>query len=106
MRLEGELSGKERIIRVSWDANLQISKGDEIEITRGIVNSENDIRASQLKNITSGRNERSDIEGVYMTRMPQDIKPSIRGIVKEIHASQSGTVFELIEGVGMLEVGL
>ena len=107
MRLEGELSRKERIIRVSWDANLQISKGDEIEITRGIVNSENDIRASQMKNITSGRNERREIEGGYFkTRKPKDIKPSIRGIVKEIHASRSGTVFKLVEGVGMLEVGL
>jgi len=101
------MSETKRIIQVTWDANLQISKGDEIEITRGIGNRESgNIRASRMRNITTGRDERSHIEGVLMTTMPKDIIPPLRGIVQEIHASSSATVFELVEGIGVLEVNL
>jgi uncharacterized protein (TIGR02391 family) len=100
-------SEKGRIVHVTWDANLQISKGDEIEITRGIGDSNTgDIRASVMKNVTTGREERSRIEGVLMTTMPEDINPPIKGIVREIRASSSATVFELVEGIGVLEVNL
>lgn len=100
------MSEKKRIINVTWDANLQISKGDEVEITRGIIYSTSNIRASRMKNITTDREERSRIEGVMMTQMPANITPPIRGIVQGIRASSGATEFELDEGVGVLEVNL
>src|SRR4030042_5878300 len=101
------MSEKRRIIHVTWDANLQISKGDEIEIRRGIGDSNSgSVRASVMKNITTGRDEKSRIEGVFDITMPKDINPPIKGIVREVHASPSATVFELVEGIGILEVNL
>lgn len=101
------MSEKRRIIQVTWDPNLQISKGDEIEITRGILaNNMGSVRASRIKNITTGREERSEIEGIVATTMPTDINPHIKGIVQEIHSGPSATVFELVEGIGVLEVNL
>jgi hypothetical protein len=67
------VSEKKKVIQVIWNDNLLVSKGDEIEITRGIVYSENNVRASHLRNLTNGREERSSIEGVLMTQMPTDI---------------------------------
>lgn len=101
------MSEKKRIIHVTWDGNLQISKGDEIEITKGIGDSRTgNIRASIMKNITLGRDERSRIEGVLMSVMPTDISPPVRGIVQEIRASSGATIFTLAEGIGILEVNL
>lgn len=100
------MSDKQRIIKVTWYGPLQMSEGDEIEITRGIGGGDA-ICASKLKNITNGRTEtNSDMEHTLDIAMPKDIKPSIHGIVKEVHASSSATLIILIEGVGMLEVGL
>jgi uncharacterized protein (TIGR02391 family) len=99
------MSGKEHIIRVHWDAGLQISKGDEIEISRGIARGDS-IQASQLRNITTGRNETSSIDDELAETMPKDIKPPIHGVVKTISGSPSETDFELVEGVGVLEVDL
>lgn len=100
------MSDKKRIIRITWDSGLQVSKGDEVEILRGIVFNEDNIRASLMKNITSGREERSSIEGVLDTRMPTDIVPPIKGIVQEIEARSNETKFDIVVGVGVIEVGL
>lgn len=100
------MNEKKKVIQVTWNDNLLISKGDEIEITRGIVYSENNVRASHLRNLTNGREERSSIEGVLMTQMPTDIVPPIKGIVQKVQVSSNQTVFELVEGVGILEIGL
>jgi uncharacterized protein (TIGR02391 family) len=101
------MSEKRRIIHVAWDPNLQISEGDEIETTRGILDKNTgDVRASRMKNITTGREEGSEIEGIMATTMPTDINPHIKGIVQEIRSSPSATVFELVEGIGVLEVNL
>lgn len=100
------MSDKKGVIQVAWDGALQISKGDEIEIIKGIALGENYIRASVLKNITLGREERSRIEGVLMTKMPEDIRPPRKGVVQQVHATAGQTYFELIEGVGVLEIGL
>jgi len=91
-----------RVIKVSWDGQLQISEGDEVEILRGIVN-ESRIRASVLMNHTRGRRERSDIEGVLMTRGPSDLKPPMRGVAKNIEATRSSTSFDLVESIGIVE---
>jgi len=100
------LSDKKSIIKVTWDGDLQISKEDEVEILRGIVYSEDNIRASLMRNITTGRKERSSIEGVVMTRSPVDIMPPIKGIVQGIEARRGETKFNLVVGVGIIEVGL
>ena len=100
-----QLPEKEHVIKVSWSGKLQISKGDEIEITRGIVGRDS-LNAFRLRNITNGRTEVSDRDGVLDITMPIDFEPPILGVVKEIFSGGFGTVFELVEGVGMLEVGL
>jgi len=100
------LSDKKRIIKITWDAGLQISKGDEVEILRGIIYNESNIRASLMRNITTGREEKSRIEGVLMIRSPTDIKPPIKGIVQGIKARSGETVFDLVVGVGIIEVEL
>jgi uncharacterized protein (TIGR02391 family) len=100
------VSEKKKVIEVKWDNNLLVSKGDEIEITRGIVYSENNVRASHLRNLTNGREERSSIEGVLMTQEPTDIVPPIKGIVQKVQASSNQTIFELVEEAGILAIGL
>ena len=100
------MTEKKRIVKVTWDGGLQISKGDEIEILRGIVNNESSIRASVIWNITTGREERSNIEGLSMPRNPTDIMPPIKGAVQRIGARSNETIFELVVGVGIIEVGL
>jgi hypothetical protein len=100
------LSKNKRIVKVTWDSGLQISKGDEIEILRGIVHSESDIRATRLRNITRGRKEVSRMEGILTTVTPEDIEPPIRGIVEGIEAYSNETKFDLIVGLGLIEVGL
>jgi len=100
------MSEKKQIVKVTWDESLQISKGDEIEILRGIVYGESQIRASVMRNLTTGREERSSIEGVLMTQMPSDLHPPIRGVVQSVIASAHHIEFELVKGVGIIEVGL
>jgi uncharacterized protein (TIGR02391 family) len=101
------MSEKKGIIRVTWDGSLQISKGNEIKITKGIVDSTTgNIRASIMKNITLGRDERSQIAGLLMSVMPTNISPPVRGFVQEIHASSGGTIFTLDVGFRILEVNL
>jgi hypothetical protein len=100
------MSEKKQIVKVTWDSGLQVSKGDEIEILRGIVNGESQIRASVMRNLTTGREERSRIEGVSMTRMPSDLQPPIKGVVQSVIASAHQTEFELVKGVGIVEVRL
>jgi len=85
---------------------LQVSKGDEVRILRGIVHSESNIRASVMENITRGRIERSRIEGVIMARQPTNIIPPIKGVVERVDARSNETQFDLIVGVGLIEVGL
>lgn len=99
------VSAKERVIKVTWRGNLQISKGDEIEIPRGKGGGDN-IQASILKNLTNGRTEISDIEHILDITMPKDFNPPIHGIVRAIYAGGSSTVFTLVEDFGLLEVGL
>src|SRR4030067_461584 len=89
---------------VTWDGNLQISKGDEVKILRGIVSPNDSIRASVIENVTTGREETSGIEGILMTRMPFDINPPITGIIQKVSCSDGATVFQLAEGIGVLEV--
>ena len=101
-----ELSDKNRIVKILYDANLQISKGDEVVIYRGIVHSENNIRASVMENINTGRKERSSIEGTLMSRNPIDIEPPIRGVVQRIDARSYETEFDLAIHGGIIEVGL
>lgn len=101
------MSEKKRIIQVTWDGNLQIFEGDEIEITKAIVYENKDkVRAFRIKNITTGREDISEREGVLDIQMPEDINPPIRGTVREIHASSIFTSFTLVEGIGILEVNL
>jgi len=91
-----ETLSEKRLVKVTWDAGLQISEGDEVEILRGIIYTESNIRASVMRNITTGREEKSSIEGILMTRNPTDIKPPIKGIVQEIKACMH--VGDLYEG--------
>ncbi len=101
------MSEKKRIIHVIWDGNLQISKGDEIEITKAIeYENKEKVRAFRMNNITTGREEISPREGILDIQMPEDINPPIRGSVQEIHAGSGATVFTLAEGSGILEVNL
>ena len=77
------MSEKRRIIHVAWDPHLQISEGDEIETTRGILDKNTgDVRASRMKNITTGREEGSEIEGIMATTMPTDINPHQRNCAR------------------------
>jgi len=102
------MSNKKQVIKVTWDSGLQISKGDEVEILRGIVYGENNIRASTMKNLTTGREERSRIEGVLMTKMPTDLQPPIKGVVQSVRAlaNEGETEFDIVRGVGVIEIGL
>ena len=93
-------------MKIVWDANLQISKGDEVKILKGIIRNENSIRASVIENITKGRSEISSIEGVLMTREPTNIIPPIKGVVERVDARSNETQFDLVVGVGLIEVGL
>lgn len=95
-----------KAVKVTWDANLQISRGDEVKILRGIVHSEDNITASVIENITRGRRDRSRIEGVIMASPPTDIEPPIRGIVESVDARSNETQFDLVVGVGVIEVAL
>lgn len=97
---------KQHSIKVTWDGTLQISKGNEIELQRGIIVNKSEIRASVIKNITTGRTEISRIEGVLMVQGTQDIIPPIHGVVREIMAGSNGTNFEMVEGIGLLEDNL
>jgi len=99
------MSDKKRIV-VVWDANLQVSKGDEVKILRGIMRSESSIRASVLENVTRGRIERSSIENIMMTTQPRNITPPLKGVVEKVDARSNETLFDLIVGVGFIEVGL
>ncbi len=86
-------------IRVTWDGrSLNVTVGDEIEILRGIIMRDiypDDIRATMIKNLTSGAKFRSRIEGVMMSESPKDIDPPIRGYVQNLEVS-GNTTFELV----------
>ena len=102
------MSTKENVMRVIWDAPLLISKGDEVEILRGVVDEVNlgSIYAFELKNITSGRREIREIipKGMFGRTPPQLFNPPILGFVRNIVVSPSGTGFELVEQAGTLTV--
>lgn len=100
------LSDNKRIIKVTWDSGFQISKGDEVEILRGIVDQAGNIRATLMRNKTTGRKERSRLERITMTVRPTDIQPPIRGIVGDVEALSNETRFDLVIGAGLIEVGL
>ena len=93
------MSKKESVTKVIWDADLHVSKGDEIEILSGIIDVDNvgNVYAFELRNITKGRREiREIIRGnMFAQKSPEQFKPSIHGIVKNIFVSPSGTWFEL-----------
>jgi len=100
------MSEKKQIL-VAWNGPLQISKGDEIEITRAIVDErKNKVTAFRIRNKTIGREEISPREGVLDIIMPKDIDPPIKGIVQEVFAGPNGTVFRIAEGIGVLEINL
>ncbi len=82
-------------MRVMWDGtDLRISAGDEVEILRGIPVDSNEVRATVLRNLTTGVRFRSRIEGVTMSRGPSDLNPSIRGYVRSIEVTNN-TNFEV-----------
>jgi uncharacterized protein (TIGR02391 family) len=82
-------------MKVMWDGtDLRISVGDEIEIVRGIQSSGMELRATLVRNITTGVDYRSRIEGATMSRGPTDLNPPIRGYVKSVQVTQN-TNFEV-----------
>lgn len=84
-------------MRVRWDGtNLTISNGDEIEIRRGVRLNANEVRATMIRNITTGVDSRnfSVIEGTIMSQVPIDFNPPIRGHVRSIEVTNN-TDFEL-----------
>jgi len=92
-------------MKIEWDGtNLFVFEGDEVEILRGIVD-EYYVRASVIRNITRGREFRSHIEGTLMTRMPQDLKPPLRGYVSKVR-SDVNTQFDLEEKAPPIIAGI
>ena len=84
-------------MRVIWDGtNLLISEGNEIEILRGIRFNANEVRATMIRNITTGVDSRnfSVIEGTVMFQRPTDFNPPVRGHVRSIEVTNN-TSFEL-----------
>lgn len=82
-------------MKVAWDGtDLRINAGDEIEILRGIISNGNELRATVVRNITTGVQFRSRIEGVMMSQGPTNLDPPIRGYVKSIQVTHN-TNFEL-----------
>ena len=80
-----------------WDGtDLRINSGDEIEILRGIRSNATEVRATVVRNITTGVQFRSRIEGVMMIEGPRDFDPPLRGYVKSIQVTQN-TNFEIDE---------
>jgi hypothetical protein len=80
-----------------WNGtNLTISNGNEIEIRRGIRFNANEVRATMIRNITTGVDSRnfSVIEGTIMPQPPTDFNPPIRGHVRAIEVTNN-TNFEL-----------
>jgi hypothetical protein len=100
------MSEKKKVLTVAWNGSLQISKGDEIEITRAILHKDETLTAFKIHNKTTGRTEISPREGVLDTVMPVDINPPIEGIVQETTGGERLTLFTIAEKVGILEVNL
>ena len=82
-------------MKVMWDGtDLRINTGDEIEILRGIGSNTNELRATGIKNITTGVEFRSRIEGVLMSQGPANLDSPVRGFVKSIQVTNN-TYFEI-----------
>ena len=97
---------KEKLCKrtITWAGDLQISKDDQVKITKGIVHANGDISAFILENVTTGRKDKSRNEGVLMSIMPVDFNPPVSGFVQNVEGNEGETVFELVEGIGVLEV--
>lgn len=99
-----ESKGKFRTRIITWAGSLQVSKNDELKITKGIVYGNGNISAFRLENVTTGRKEKSRNEGVLMSVMPVDFNPPLSGFVQNVEGDEGETTFELVEGIGVLEV--
>jgi len=85
-------------MRVMWDGtDLIISEDNEIEILRGIRFNANEVRATTIRNITTGVDSRnlSVIEGKVKLQRPTYFNPPIRGHVRSIEVTNNTTNFEL-----------
>jgi len=87
--------------RVMWDGQLNVTKGDKIEILRGIIMRDiydSDIRATTIRNLTRDIKLRSRIEGTMMSESPIDFDPPMRGYAENIEVrSNNTTYFDIVE---------
>lgn len=87
-------------MKVKWAGKptLQVVAGDEIEILRGFGERDSaEVRATRIKNKTRGPVFKSDVEGIWATRMPHDFTPPIHGYAKNIEMSGNVISLELEE---------
>lgn len=92
------------IQRVWYDERMEIRRGDNIRIVKGMI-LENDperIRATVVENLTSGVLYSSRINSTFMMQSPVDFDPPVCGRVDSIQIGYQGTDqthFTIIEGV-------
>ena len=84
-------------MKVFWDGpGLQVSEGDEVEISRGIKG-EGHVRAHVLLNRTSGATFKREAGGASMAGPPEDLEPPICGYARNVLDHAGGTFFTLEE---------
>jgi hypothetical protein len=84
-------------VKVFWDGpGLEVSEGDDVEITRGIKG-EGHVRASVLRDRTSGATFRRPADEVSAPSLSEDLNPPICGYARNVLTHTGGTFFTLEE---------
>ena len=84
-------------MKVFWDGpGLEVSEGDDVEITRGI-RGEGHVRASVLRDRTSGATFRRPAAEASALGIPEDLNPPICGYARNVLTHTGGTFFTLEE---------
>lgn len=84
-------------MKVFWDGpGLEVSEGDEVQISRGIKG-EGHVRAHVLLNRTSGATFKKQAGGASMAGTAEDLEPPICGYARNVLDHAGGTFFTLEE---------
>jgi hypothetical protein len=84
-------------VKVFWDGpDLEVSEGDEVEIISG-MKGEGHVRASVLRNRTSGATFKQQAEGASVAGVSENPEPPICGYARNVLVHTGGTFFTLEE---------
>jgi len=93
-------------VKVFWDGpGLEVSEGDDVEITRGIKG-EGHVRASVLRDRTSGATFKRQAGGASMAGTAEDLEPPICGYARNVLDHAGGTFFALEEKPPLIIPGI